>query len=437
MTRESAAKMKTNQDTVSSASQSSSEESSEDRRANDSKNPADADIPENLDEIWARHHAQWRNAAQVTSHWDQAGETDPELLTSRVTGQFFDVLNQLDITLLITREYEHLLLALSVDNDKPRVSFFNMPHPSGLAVDRLRGIVHVASTRNPNQVFDLKPVAGTIERLDAESSTTTEKPLVPIASNFYPGCMYMHDLAVIDGELFANSVGQNAIVRLEQGGAFERVWWPECIEKANAPVFGQNHIQLNSIAAGNSIETSFFSASSTGIEALRPGDPDYPVDKRGVIFDGKTRQPLATGLTRPHSARLFDDKIWVDNSGYGELGFVEDGSFKPFVKLPGWTRGLCMLDGIAFVGTSRVIPRFSQYAPGLNVDESVCGIHAIDLESGEILGSLTWPKGNQIFAIESVPRSFTKGFPFTVMKRQEEEKLLFYTFMTSTSDFKI
>lgn len=389
--------------------------------------------PQQLDELWSRHHAQWRDSAQVTSHWDQATATDPELLAYECTGRFFEVLGELDITLLISREYEHLLLALTVDpdSDQPRITFFNMPHPSGIAVDRENGSVHVASTRNPNQIFEMKPVSQAIDRLDSKSaSSLSQKPLIPVKSIFLPGCLYMHDLAFIDGVLHANAVGHNAVARISPDGSYERAWWPKCIEKENTPVFGQNHIQLNSIAAGDSLETSFFSASSTAIENLRPGDPDYPVDGRGVVFSGKTREVFARGLTRPHSARLIDGEVWVDNSGYGELGYCKDGSFQATTKLPGWTRGLCACRNIAFVGTSRVIPRFSQYAPGLDVNKSICGIHAVDLESGEILGSITWRSGNQIFAIEWVDRAFTLGFPFSLDRREEEEKLLFYSYET-------
>lgn len=385
----------------------------------------------NLDELWSRHHAQWRDTAQVTSHWDQANQVSEDLLEYKEKGNFFGLLEDLKITLLVTREYEHLLLALSTKNSQPHLSYFNMPHPSGLAVDREKGLVHVASTRNPNQIFTLKPVSSTMNRLDAESSDTTSAPLVPVKSIFLPGCMYMHDLAVINSELYANAVGHNAIVKISDDGEYKRVWWPKCIEVDGKPVFGQNHIQLNSIAQSNTIENSYFSASSLDIEDLRPGDPDYPVDKRGVIFDGKTREPIAQGLTRPHSARIFQDKVWVNNSGYGELGYCKDGKFNPITKFDGWTRGLFSTENVAFVGTSRVIPRFSQYAPGLDVNKSVCGIHAIDLRSGDFIGSITWHSGNQIFAIEAVSQTFSLGFPFTRNRNQESEKLLFYTYETN------
>src|SRR5207253_8648852 len=98
------------------------------------------------------------------------------------------------------------------------------------------------------------------------------------------------------------------------------------------------HTQLNSIAAGSDLKNSFFSASCDRISSRRPGHKNFPVDGRGVIFSGATREPMARGLTRPHSARLHERKVWVDNSGYGEFGFIEDEQLSVISKLPGWTR---------------------------------------------------------------------------------------------------
>ena len=76
-------------------------------------------------------------------------------------------------------------------------------------------------------------------------------------------------------------------------------------------------------------------ASADIISARRPGHKNFPVDRRGVIFSGATREPVARGLTRPHSARLHRDQIWVDNSGYGEVGLIEGEKFRAVSRLPG------------------------------------------------------------------------------------------------------
>lgn len=385
------------------------------------------------DPIWAQHDRQWRDPADVVSGTPGAGQVDPGLLRLRVRGAWWDLLDELGICLLASREYEHLLVALAVRDGKPHLSHLPLPHPSGIAVDRRAGRerVVVASTRNPNQVYEFRPATGVLPRLDADVEPAPSRPLVPVTTTFYPGALYLHDLAFVAGRLHGNAVGQNAVVRLDGGGGHKPVWWPRCVEVDGMPELRLNHIQLNSIATGSSLATSFFSASANEMTSRRPGHRSFPVDGRGVIFSGRTRESVVRGLTRPHSARLDAGRLWVANSGYGEVGVAQDGRFVPVARVPGWTRGLAIVGSVAFVGTSRVIPRFHRYAPGLEADASSCGIHAVDTTSGAVLGSATWPGGNQIFAVDWLPRSATLGWPFTTGRTHPRAaRELFYTFQT-------
>lgn len=383
---------------------------------------------QDLTALWEQHHGQWRKQEQVIGLWPDAQTLSPAVLQAEVYGDWWNLLAASGITLIVGREYEHLLLALTVIDGQPLITYMQLPHPSGIVYDAARNAVFVACTRNPNQVLELRPQGGQLARLDMVATDITNHVLLPFRNFYYPGCLYLHDLALIDGELYGNSVGQNAIVRLATDGTYPIEWFPNCIVKENGPVFSQNHIQLNSIAAGATLEDSFFSASADEVTTLRPGQPDYPVDKRGVIFDGRTREPVVRGLTRPHSARLHQTQLWVDNSGYGELGTVLSGHYEPVTRLPGWTRGLVFTNQVAFVGTSRVIPRFRQYAPGLDVDSSQCGVHAVDIQTGRILGGMTWEQGNQIFALEAVPSHITRGFPFRLDQQQAQLDALFYAY---------
>lgn len=396
-----------------------------------SQTPAHS-LPSELSSLHGRQNQEWRDPAQVASHWSGAGQVDPRLLEYKVKGEWWDVLAESKITLLVTREYEHLIMALRPAAGGGTISYMSLPHPSGLAVDRVRMVVHVASTRNPNQVFDLMPVAGLRQRRDVRQAQA-EKELVPVRSRFYSGCLYIHDLAMIGRRLHANAVGENAVVHLDASGGAHRVWWPKCIETEHGPVFSRNLLQLNSIAAGSDPARSYYSASTYRLSRWRPGHLRFPVDKCGVIFSGATREPIVHGLTRPHSARLHRGLLWLDNSGYGELGFVRDGKFDPVTRLPGWTRGLCFHGEIAFVGTSRVIPRFRRYAPGLDLNSSVCAVHAVDTRTGKVIGSLVWECGNQIFAIDWLPTHVTSGFPWGVSRRRPARtKTLFYAFTTES-----
>jgi uncharacterized protein (TIGR03032 family) len=388
---------------------------------------------EQLEGLWSRSGEEWRDPAQIASQWPGASDVDPRLLRHAVRGDWWEILASTGMTLLVTREYEHLLMAMRAGGkSRPDISYLPLPHPSGLAINDRRRVVHVASTRNPNQVFDLMPVVAPRNGPDAKTARDRGRRLVPVRSRFLPGGLYLHDMAMIGGKLYANAVGENSVVRLHDDGHHERVWWPRSVETNAGAFFEQNYLQLNSIAAGATIKASYFSASADKPSARRPGQKNFPVDGRGVIFSGATREPVVRGLTRPHSARLHQKRLWVNNSGYGEFCVVDGSGFEAIARLPGWTRGLSFHQGVAFVGTSRVLPRFRQYAPGLDMEKSSCGLHAVEVKSGRVLGSLTWPFGNQIFAVELISDRFATGLPFTAGARRslERDRRLFYSFRT-------
>ncbi|MFN8061527.1 MAG: DUF4915 domain-containing protein [Vicinamibacterales bacterium] len=376
------------------------------------------------------HADQWRDPAEVTAHWLGAPVHTRRHFTSRERGGWWDLLDDIGRTLLVSREYEHLLLALDASRQPARVTYLPLPHPSGIAIDRASGDVLVASTRNPNQVFRLRPTRRLLPRRDRDTSGPLPRTLVPVRTEFYPGCLYVHDIAFIGGRLYASAAGQNAIVELHGDGTSTPAWWPASADGRKGPVVERNHLQVNSIAAGRTLRASYFSASTATIGHRRPGQRHFQVDGRGVVFSGRTRGVMATGLTRPHSARLRGARVWVLNSGYGELGYVDAGAFRPVCRLPGWTRGLTFAGRYALVGTSRILPRFTAYAPGLDPRRSVCGVHAVDLTTGERVASLTWPEGDQIFALETVARAYATALPFRPGRdrRGREAARLFYAF---------
>jgi len=380
--------------------------------------------------LHARLDRAWRHPPAVASLWTGADAIDPRLLRHRTRGAFWDVLADTRRTLLVTREYEHLVLALRVGPRGPEVSYLPLPHPSGLAADLRRGVVHVASTRNPNQIVTLAPVHALRRAGAARATALRERPLVPVRTRFLPGGLYLHDLALIGGKLHANAVAQNAVVRFDERGGWRRVWAPRALAQLGGQAFARNHLQVNSIAAGPTLRTSFFTASTDTPSPRRPGHRNFAVDGRGVVFSGATGEVVARGLTRPHSARLHRGRLWVDDSGYGRVGLVEDGRFVPRATLPGWTRGLGFAGHLAFVGTSRVLPRFHQYAPGLDPARCECAVHVLDTRDGRVLGSLVWPFGNQIFAIEPLPGRFATGLPLGAGRRRDDARELFYGFAT-------
>jgi hypothetical protein len=62
---------------------------------------------------------------------------------------------------------------------------------------------------------------------------------------------------------------------------------------------------------------------------------------------------------------------------------------------------------------------------------ATCAVHALDPATGRALGSLRWPAGNQIFAIEWLPEGLGTGLPFTARPAPARTRRLFYSFTTA------
>src|SRR2546426_297988 len=145
--------------------------------------------PRHAADLWAHHHAAYRDPHQIVSQWHQATDIDPRLLQFTVRGSWWETLDQTGLTLLVTREYEHLVMALSIRQGRPHISFLHLPHPNGLAVDGKSGRVFAASTRNPNMIYEFAPCAGAVSATLWDSDLTGV--LLPKRAHYLPGCLYL------------------------------------------------------------------------------------------------------------------------------------------------------------------------------------------------------------------------------------------------------
>lgn len=75
----------------------------------------------------------------------------------------------------------------------------------------------------------------------------------------------------------------------------------------------------------------------------------------GIVIDVASNDIIVTGLSMPHSPRWYQDKLWLLNSGRGELGYVdlETGNFEAVTFCPGYVRGLAFWQNWAIVGLSK------------------------------------------------------------------------------------
>jgi uncharacterized protein (TIGR03032 family) len=113
----------------------------------------------------------------------------------------------------------------------------------------------------------------------------------------------------------------------------------------------------------------------------------------GIVVDVRSGKIVIGGLSMPHSPRVYAGRLWVLNSGTGELGWIEpaakpaDAKFNVVAFCPGFVRGLAFHGKFAFVGLSK--PRYQRFE-GLALDKKLaetdsepwCGVQVIDLDSG-------------------------------------------------------
>ena len=93
----------------------------------------------------------------------------------------------------------------------------------------------------------------------------------------------------------------------------------------------------------------------------------------------------------PHSPRWHDGKVWVVNSGTGEIGWIDETkkTFAPFAFCPGFMRGLAFHNGYAMVTLSK--PRYKRF-DGLTLADTLdekdadpwCGVQIISLQDGSV-----------------------------------------------------
>lgn len=361
-------------------------------------------------------------------------QTDIEpLLEANVEGPFWDILETLGISLAVSREYEHFIALLSADRGNPWVTALELPHPSGLFYDTNTGELIVSSTRTPNQIFWLRPLKDddfTREVVPADMERPDGVVFLPYRSLLLPGTLYIHDVVLMGGDLFATITGHNFLARLDPSGGWERVWWPACVDGLGRASFDQNYLQLNSIARGATPLTSYYTGFSDQVTGPKPWKAGYGPREKGVVFEGASREVLLRGLTCPHSARLLNGNLWFLNSGNGEVGYINLSSgvaqFEVVARLPGFTRGLAFFHNYAFVGLSKVLDFYEPYAPGLAPKDTLCAVVILDLHSGAPVARLDWPRGYQIYDVQVMPNVSKPVLPRKPSKNDDINGLLRY-----------
>ncbi|MEK8018890.1 MAG: TIGR03032 family protein [Candidatus Parabeggiatoa sp.] len=194
------------------------------------------------------------------------------------------------------------------------------------------------------------------------------------------GDLEIHDIN-IDAQgkpVFINTLF-SCLATVSEQHSFQALWQPPFISKLVA----EDRCHLNGLALQDGQPRYVTSVSQSDVadgwrENRQAG---------GTVIDVQTNEIMLSGLSMPHSPRYYQGKLWLLNSGTGELGYLESDHFEPVTFCPGYLRGLRFVGHFAIVGLSK--PRLSKTFSELKLNETLkekqthCGLQIIDLRTGE------------------------------------------------------
>ncbi len=200
------------------------------------------------------------------------------------------------------------------------------------------------------------------------------------------GDLDIHDIVVDgNGQIVFVSTMLNCLATLSSSHSCKPLWKPPFVSR----VINEDRCHLNGLALVDGFPRYVTACSQSDVV-------DGWRDRRvagGCVIDIQNNEILVQGLSMPHSPRFYQSKLWLLNSGTGELGTVDlqVGRFEPLAFCPGFLRGLAFWKNWAIVGLSK--PRHGDKSfSGLPLDETLkhkdadprCGLMVIDLTSGAI-----------------------------------------------------
>ncbi len=198
------------------------------------------------------------------------------------------------------------------------------------------------------------------------------------------GDLDIHDIALDKAgrPVFANTLF-SCLARLSEEASFTPHWRPPFISKLAA----EDRCHLNGLAMKDGAPAY---VTAVGRSDVADGWREHRKGG-GLLIDVASGKSVVTGLSMPHSPRVYRGEVYLTNAGTGEFGRADlkRGKFEPIAFCPGYLRGLAFIDRFAIVTLS--LPRESGTFQGLALDEQLakrgaeprCGLMVIDLKTGD------------------------------------------------------
>ncbi len=305
---------------------------------------------------------------------------------------FVPILEHLQATLLVSTYQAGKLVALSARDGKLALTFINFDRPMGVAV-RTDGIAVACR----DHLWYLRNAPDIAPRL---SPTVHHDALYLARQAVVTGEIQAHEMAFIGPDLWVVNTLFSCLATPHSEFSFVPQWRPKFISALAA----EDRCHLNGLAVVDGrarYATAMAETDSAG--GWRPNKVST-----GCVLDISEKRVVARGFAMPHSPRWFDGRLWVLDSGRGQLTTVDigTGAILPIVDMPGYTRGLAMHGQFAFVGLSKIreTSTFGGVPIAKNLAELKCGVGVVDLLSRQTVATFQFASGvDEIFDVTLLP----------------------------------
>jgi uncharacterized protein (TIGR03032 family) len=323
--------------------------------------------------------------------------TDPakssaEAFGSTHTRSFPPLLQQLKGSLLVSTFQTRMLIVMRSDGEALHTDFVALKRPMGVAADSKR--IVVGGRDRIYEFRNMPTLTGGPASLDAPRGCDA----VYLMRNVHiTGGVDVHEMALVGDECWFVNTRFSCLCTLDQAHSFIPRWRPPFIT-SYAP---EDRCHLNGLAMQ--------SGRPKFVTALGQSDAHrgWRANKRdgGILIDVDSGETIAHGLSMPHSPRLYRDRLWMLESGKGDLSTVDvaTGKLETVIRLPGFTRGLDFFGPLAFVGLSQV--RASNTFVDIPLtDENpdrASGIWVVNIETAKTVAFLRFSgRVEEIFAVQ-------------------------------------
>lgn len=260
-----------------------------------------------------------------------------------------------------------------------RISLHQQAHTRAMGLSTQSQRIYLATLF---QIWRLENTLGPGERANSDF----DRLFVPRNAQTI-GDLDVHELAIDrSGRIIFVNTKYSCLAALSPTHSFKPLWRPPFITRLAA----EDRCHLNGLAMAGG-DPAYVTAVSRSDQVGGWRDRRY---EGGVLIDVRSDRIVTDRLSMPHSPRVLDDgRVLLLDSGRGWLTAVDPrtGVQDDIAFCPGFLRGLALHDGHAVVTTS--LPRRHGAFGDLELDGAIarrdgepwCGVHIVDLRTGDIV----------------------------------------------------